>query len=198
MTQAESSNLRKYRTRNPLARWIIGRFLDDVVETVVGLGPERIVDLGCGEGIVARAVTARLPDAEYLGVDLSPDAIEVARSLNPELEFTVGSVLDEPPRPGWADLALCLEVLEHLPDRDAALERILQWTQRDALVSVPWEPYFRLGNFLRGRHIGAWGDHPEHIQHFDPRSLERLLSRHGRGVRVWTRFPWLIGQLRAG
>ncbi len=196
IARSESSNLRKYQTRNPLARWIIRRFLDDVVEIVVDLGPGRIVDLGCGEGIVARAIRDRLPDVDYLGLDLSPDAVEVARSLNPDLEFAVGSVLDEPLRPGWADLALCLEVLEHLGDPDAALERILRWTRGHALVSVPWEPYFRLGNLLRGRHVGAWGDHPEHIQHFHPRSLGRLLSRHADDVSVRTRFPWLIGLIR--
>lgn len=177
-------------------RWVIRRFLDDVVETVVALEPRRIVDLGCGEGIVARAIAARAPEVEYLGLDTSPEAVEVARRLNPHLEFTVGDLLDEPLRPGWADLALCLEVLEHLDRPDDGVTRLFQWTRRDALVSVPWEPFFRLGNLLRGRHLRAWGNHPEHLQQFDPRSLARLLSRHAESCRVRTRFPWLIGHAR--
>lgn len=191
-----SSNFEKYETGNPLVQWLIERFLREIVTTIVDLAPVRIVDLGCGEGIVARSVTDRLPDAEYLGVDASAKAVAVARSLNPSLEFTVGDVLDDPLRPGWADLAMSLEVLEHLADPDSAVARILQWTRRDAVVSVPWEPYFRLGTLLRGRYLGAWGNHPEHLQQFTPRRLRQLLSRHCETVRVWGRFPWLIGQLR--
>lgn len=177
-------------------RRVIRRFVDRVVETVIQLRPRRIVDLGCGEGIVAEALASRLPDVEYFGLDASSEAIAVARGLNPELEFAVGDLVDEPGRPGWADLALCLEVLEHLEEPDAGLARVLQWTRRDAVVSVPWEPFFRLGNLLRGRHARAWGNHPEHVQQFDRGSFGELLSRHGRDADVRSCFPWLVGHVR--
>lgn len=191
-----SSNFQKYQTTNPLMRGVIRRFVDRVVDTAIQLAPRRIVDLGCGEGIVAQALVSRLPDVEYYGLDASSEAIEVARGLNPELEFAVGDLLDAPGRPGWADLAICLEVLEHLEDPDAGLARVLQWTRRDAVVSVPWEPFFRLGNLLRGRHVRVWGNHPEHLQQFDRRSFGELLSHQGRSVDVRPCFPWLIGHVR--
>ena len=57
--------------------------------------PGRALDLGTGTGVVALALGERYPDAEVVGVDLSPGMIEEARGkLPPELagrvRFEVG------------------------------------------------------------------------------------------------------------
>jgi SAM-dependent methyltransferase len=51
-----------------------------------------IVDLGCGSGILAKILT----EAGYavLGVDLSPDMIQLAKVHAPAAEFQVGSLFD--------------------------------------------------------------------------------------------------------
>lgn len=189
---SSTSNCRKYQSENPLVRWRLERFLDQVVKTVGELAPASMVDLGCGEGIVARLLHQRLPEADYLGVDPNREALACARSLNPELHFRLGSLLESPAPEQRAELALCLEVVEHLPDQDRTVKALLAWTEGYALISVPWEPFFRLGNLLRGRHLATWGDHPEHVQHFGRRSFRRLLERHATILRLWSSFPWLL------
>lgn len=193
-----TSNCQKYHTANPLVRVLLKQFLDEVLEVVGELEPSSITDLGCGEGVVAWLLHERFPYISYTGLDTSRRSVETARSLNPELRFEVRSLHDPPSASAEerAELALCLEVLEHLPDPDRAVSRILSWTQSRALVSVPWEPFFRLGNLLRGRHLRNWGDHPEHLQHFGRRSLRRLLAHHATVERVWTSFPWVFGLIR--
>jgi ubiquinone/menaquinone biosynthesis C-methylase UbiE len=57
--------------------------------------PRRILDLGTGTGIVALALAERYPEAEVVGIDLSPGMIEEARrKVPPELagpvRFEVG------------------------------------------------------------------------------------------------------------
>ena len=193
MTAAESSNFQKYQTSNPLMQRIIHRFLQEVVQTACQLHPDSIVDLGCGEGIVAGMLREEMPNAGYLGLDLSETAIQTATRLQPGLEFRIGNVLDPVADPGCAELVLCLEVVEHLDEPDEAVARVMEWTSRHALISVPWEPWFRMGNFLRGRHIRRFGNHPEHVQQFTPRSFSALLGRHAGSHRVWTCFPWILG-----
>jgi 2-polyprenyl-3-methyl-5-hydroxy-6-metoxy-1,4-benzoquinol methylase len=177
-------------------RRIIERFLEDVRRTAVSLEPGSIVDLGCGEGIVAGMLHESLPGARYLGIDLSSEAVETARSLQPDLEFRVGDVLSAPSVEDGAELVLCLEVVEHLDDPDAAVSRVLEWASGHALISVPWEPWFRLGNLLRGRHVSRLGNHPEHVQQFTPQTFSELLGRHAASHRVWTCFPWILGLAR--
>jgi SAM-dependent methyltransferase len=43
--------------------------------------PRRVLDLGTGTGLAARFLARRFPDAEVVGVDLSPAMIEEARRL---------------------------------------------------------------------------------------------------------------------
>ena len=57
--------------------------------------PLRVLDLGTGTGVVAISLAERYPDAEVVGIDLSPGMIEEARrKLPPELSgrlsFEVG------------------------------------------------------------------------------------------------------------
>ena len=64
------------------------------------------------------------------------------------------------------------------------------------VVSVPWEPWFRLGNLGRGKNLRRLGNDPEHVQAFTPRRLHRALERHYSEVRVVKAFPWLIAAAR--
>jgi len=168
-----------------------------VCQRVAERRPRRIVDLGCGEGIVARELALCLREPfEYLGLDANPGSVETARDLNrdhPNLCFEVADVVSLQPRKGWADVGICLEVLEHLPQPERAVDRLALWSRDVAIFSVPWEPWFQLGNLARGRHVLRLGNHPEHIQHFGPRSFGRLLGRSRGRVSVETCFPWLVG-----
>ena len=135
-------------------------------------------------------------DFEYRGIEISPAAVALAHRDHPGINVELGDLLARQASTGWADLAICIEVLEHLSDPGAAVESIRCWTARDALVSVPWEPYFRLGSLLRGKHLGRLGIHPGHLQRFNPGSLRTLLARHFDQVRIVSSFPWLIAVAR--
>ena len=177
-------------------RRAIRRFLDHLCARIAEIGPKTIVDLGCGEGVVAGEIRRVLPGVRYLGIDASGEAIRMARAANPGFEFHQGDILDGRAEYPVADLALCVEVLEHLEQPEWALERIAAASSDHVVLSVPWEPYFRLGNLLRGRYLATWGNHPEHVQQFSPGKLRDLLGRHFSSVAVDTCFPWLIASAR--
>jgi ubiquinone/menaquinone biosynthesis C-methylase UbiE len=84
-----------------------------------------MLDLGCGTGIVARVLRERLGGAaKIVGVDVSPEMIEEARSVAPEIDFLVGDACALPFEDASFELVLCREMLEVVPERLAALREV--------------------------------------------------------------------------
>src|SRR6266550_4819807 len=98
----------------------------DLVERARPIGAsDRILDLGCGTGIVARILRERLGGAtSIVGVDASPAMIETARSLAPEIDWREGHAVALPFADESFDLVLCQEMLPFVPDRMAALREV--------------------------------------------------------------------------
>jgi 2-polyprenyl-3-methyl-5-hydroxy-6-metoxy-1,4-benzoquinol methylase len=72
----------------------------------------RILDAGCGLGLMRKALLHALPGSTYLGV-------EVSEHLCKRYGWKQGS-LAEFTAPGQFDLIICYDVLQYLSDRDAA------------------------------------------------------------------------------
>ena len=78
------------RIFNELQRKVLDReLLDRFAAAVAGHGD--ICDMGCGPGHVARYL--RDAGAKIFGLDLSPQMLEQARKLNPDISFREGNML---------------------------------------------------------------------------------------------------------
>ena len=91
----------------------------DYVAERVELDGARVVDVGCGGGLLSESLAAR--GARVLGIDASEDAIAAAREhLDPsrlavEYRVATAEALAES-LPGRFDLVACMELIEHVPD----------------------------------------------------------------------------------
>jgi hypothetical protein len=93
---------------------------------------------------------------------------------------------------GAVDWATSIEVLEHLPHPEQLVAELARVCRSGVIVSVPWEPWFKLGNLGRGKNVARWGNDPEHLQAFGPRSLGAVLSASFGRVTVHRCLPWLL------
>ncbi len=87
----------------------------------------RVLDVGCGEGLLTRRL-APLTTDEVVGVDVSADAVRRAEAQadSPRLRYVCGDVL-EVDVDGPYDLVTCVAMLHHVPLR-AGLERLHELT----------------------------------------------------------------------
>jgi tRNA (cmo5U34)-methyltransferase len=78
--------------------------------------PRRILELGIGTGLVAEGVRARLPDAEYVGLDASASMLDLARVRLPGVELVEADLLGDWPEvvEGEFDLVVSAQTIHHI------------------------------------------------------------------------------------
>jgi SAM-dependent methyltransferase len=88
------------------------------------LRPARVLDVGCGAGEVLRHLQTQLDkSAQLVGYDISPQAIERAKSLGGErIQFHCGDATTEAATD--FDLVLVFDVFEHVEDYFGFLRRV--------------------------------------------------------------------------
>lgn len=135
----------------------------------------RIVDLGCGVGVlltkVHDAIVEQQPEATYAGVDLSPAAIDIMVN---ERKFNVsGRVADFEERPQLpeGDILMCTEVLEHLTM--PSVEHILAHSQGFKKC------FFMVPNACLGPEV-----EPQHQRAWSAKEFRDLLRRYHPTARV--------------
>jgi ubiquinone/menaquinone biosynthesis C-methylase UbiE len=99
---------------------------------------DHLIDVGCGAGhyllSLRHAVSAPF---RYTGIDLTPFYIDLARKAfkdDPLAEFTVASILDLPFPDRSFDIAMCNNVLLHLPSIAQALPELCRVARRHVVV----------------------------------------------------------------
>jgi SAM-dependent methyltransferase len=189
----------KYATRHPIERRLVGRFLREVDELVALTGAREAHEIGCGEG----EISIRLAQGgiRTRGSDLAVEVIAEARRraarAGVEVEYRPAPIEELAPERDAAELIVCCEVLEHLPDPDRGLDVLASLARPWLVVSVPREPVWRLLNVARGRYLGDGGNTPGHLNHWSRRGFVGWLSSRFAVVEVRAPLPWTIALCRA-
>jgi 2-polyprenyl-6-hydroxyphenyl methylase/3-demethylubiquinone-9 3-methyltransferase len=91
----------------------------DWIDSAIGLRGKRILDVGCGGGLLSEGMAVR--GAEVTGIDLSEKPLGVAKlhllESGQKVDYRMISVEQlAAEMPGAFDAVTCLEMLEHVPD----------------------------------------------------------------------------------
>lgn len=188
---AAGQDAAKYGTSNPVVQKLLAKWMG-TMHTVLGDTSGVVVDIGIGEGF---ALERMFPEnTPAIGLEYRHDKALVASQKLPAVSVVRGDagVLPFPDRS--ADLVTSIEVLEHLPGYEQAVAEMARICGGRLVVSVPWEPWFRLGNLGRGKNVKRMGNDPEHVNFFNPRKLKSALGQHFDDVRITKAFPWIIAE----
>jgi SAM-dependent methyltransferase len=123
----------------------------------------RVADLGCGDGYGTAMLAWVSPSV--VGVDISAEAVEAARLKYPGVGYVVGDLREPDSVPG-AEVAVCFEVLEHVPNAERILEVVGTRAPR-LLMSMP-------NPLAGGSHLN-----PHHVNDWPLSTLKRNLRRAG-------------------
>jgi 2-polyprenyl-3-methyl-5-hydroxy-6-metoxy-1,4-benzoquinol methylase len=188
-THQETVNLEKYE-RGGVNGFFLGRFRAQLAGLVTPLRPGRVLDVGCGEGVVTGWLAETLPAAAVEGVDAGRAALAEFRRRNPALTVREGDVYDLPHADASFDLVVSTEMLEHLERPQQALREMARVSGGWMVLTVPHEPFFRAGNLALGRYARRLGSTPGHLNTWSGRSFRALVDREASVIRWVSAFPW--------
>ena len=108
---------------------LFGQFASPVLDAADVTVGHRVLDVGCGTGVVARAAAARVgPTGSVVGLDRNPGMLSVARRDPASVTWTEGLAEDLPFADGDFDRVVCQFVLMFVDDVErtsAELRRVL-------------------------------------------------------------------------
>ncbi|MGH8491038.1 MAG: class I SAM-dependent methyltransferase [Gammaproteobacteria bacterium] len=188
----------KYHSSNPITRHLMRGFMETFDELVSLTGAHSAFEVGCGEGHLSLRLLKR--GLTVSGCDLDGKMADVAKAqaltAGYQCDFFASSIYDLTHEKANAEIIVCCEVMEHLPDRDLALAVLAQLAQPFVLFSVPREPIWRILNLARLRYVADMGNTPGHIQHWSTGQFLRLITRHFDVQMVRTPLPWTFALCR--
>lgn len=164
-----------------------------------------LLDVGCGGGEFLKYLRTVRPNIQARGVDVSAEAVSRTRAAGFEAE-----VLDpaRDPLPGGPyDFVTCFEVIEHIPDAEAALRHMNAAFRQKLFISVP-----NIGHFSCRLRLAVFGRFPltrvvmhvkEHVRHWTPKDfrewaeheglrVEKAVGDWGTPLTPWKAFPSLF------
>ena len=165
-----------------------GPFAEDLIaEAALNLG-ERVLDVACGTGVVARLAAERVgPNGAVAALDLNPAMLSVARSIPSSgaairwYETTAESI---PLPDNRFDVVFCQLGLQFVADKLAAIRemrRVLVLGGRVLVSTPPSNAFFGVLNQALARHVGS--EAAEFVRMVfslhDPATIERLFREAG-------------------
>lgn len=166
-----------------------------LVEAAAPRPGERVLDVACGTGVVARMAREALgPEGSVTGLDVNPGMISVAGAHTPdelEIEWITAPAEDMPLPDDSFDVVMCGMGLQFFKDREAGLRemrRVLADGGRAVLnLPGPIPPVFQVFERALARYMGpeAAGFASAVFSLHDPDELRDLVGRAGFGdVRI--------------
>jgi len=132
--------------------------------------PAQLLDVGCGNGSLLRALREHWPAARLLGCD--PSAESVAHGAGVDLRLWQGTAADLP-ADAVSDLVVSVNVIEHTHEPLAFLEGLRRATARDGWLAVVCPDGGRPNLELL---------FADHVFSFAPQHLRALAARAGLDV----------------
>jgi ubiquinone/menaquinone biosynthesis C-methylase UbiE len=105
---------------------IFGQWAAQLVDAARVASGDRVLDVGCGTGVLARAAADRVgAEGRVTGLDINEGMLAVARRIRPRNDWRLGDATKLPLVDDSYDVVMSQFSLMYFPDRIAALREMM-------------------------------------------------------------------------
>jgi ubiquinone/menaquinone biosynthesis C-methylase UbiE len=184
----------KYNSSNPVSKFLVNNFLNQILTTVKSIKFDSFLEVGCGEGMVLNKLKPYLQNKIALAIDIDVNEVKDALKNAHFCTISQASAYALPLRDKSIDLVLCCEVMEHLDNPERALEEIRRVAKIAVIISVPNEPLWCILNMIRGAYWKNYGTPPNHFNRWRPKQIVNLVNQYIPVDDVKIPIPWTLLQ----
>lgn len=145
-----------------------------ILNLVDGFGRGKTIDVGCGDGYITSQISKKFK--EVVGVDISKEAIKIAKKKNLKISFVVATCVNLPFSDNLFDTVIASEIIEHVNYNDGKMflketKRILK-SQGKLIISTPnlLDPFVKFHQITR-KNI-------EHLKEYTKKEFAGLISAY--------------------
>ena len=141
------------------------------VERCITHSPSTVLEIGCSSGFLLRDLLARLPEHRVFGADYTHETLEHLGKQLPNVPLLQFDLTQCPLPDAFVDVAVLLNVLEHIDDHDAAVAHLLRIIRPGGavVIEVPAGPSL----------YDVYDRVLMHQRRYAIAELTELLTRHG-------------------
>lgn len=126
---------------------------DEIIERIIKLHPQKILDLGCGNGNILKLISKKA-DLQLYGLDLSDKMVkEAEKKLGNKATFTIGDSENLPYEDNIFDVIVCNASFHHYPNPLKVLKEIKRTLKKDGTLilgdpTIPFNFILKIFNFF--------------------------------------------------
>jgi SAM-dependent methyltransferase len=129
---------------------IFGQWARRVVDAAQVRSGDRVLDIGCGTGVLARAAAEQVAaESQVTGLDLNQGMLAVARRLQPQVDWRQGDARTLPFADASYDVVMSQFALMYFSDRIAALKEMVRVLRPGGRLAIAvWGPFENAGGYV--------------------------------------------------
>ena len=129
---------------------IFGKWAPRLTEAAGVSAGDRVLDVGCGTGVLARAAADRVAvENQVTGVDINEGMLAVARRIRPRIDWRQGDATKLPLPDETYDVVMIQFSLMYFPDRLSALSEMIRVLKPGGRLAIAvWGPFERATGYV--------------------------------------------------